>query len=417
ATPARSGVVLLSHAETDVLVLGRALNDLPAGFPPVAGYSLNGIASAAALRDRVGGAPGTKLVAIVRVHGAPASVPGLMELVGDAERNGWQVVVISGVGAGFAVGAAEPGVTLFPRTSGVSARLAADLTSYFMAGGINNIAQALRRVGRELLGVPTVFAPPQEMPSHGLYHPDLLVTSLAEWESYRTPDKPRALVLFYRAHVLSGNLRFVDELVRALELRGFAAVGVFTSSLREKNDTGMPTALQSLAPPAVIVNTVSYPVLTLTSLESPPEAARLTAFERLGAPVLQAICCGTPRAAWEESARGLGPAETAMNVALPECDGRVIAVPISFKEEHCYVPDSERIGRVADLAARFARLRTTPNSNKRVAVVLNNSGGKAQKVGGAIGLDTPASLLRLLADMRASGYEVGAVPPSPDELM
>src|SRR5207244_16720 len=31
--------------------------------------------------------------------------------------------------------------------------------------------------------------------------------------------------------------------------------------------------------------------------------------------------------------RGLGPLDTAMNVAIPEFDGRVITVPISFKEE------------------------------------------------------------------------------------
>src|SRR5262249_24525821 len=115
--------------------------------------------------------------------------------------------------------------------------------------------------------------------------------------------------------------------------------------------------------------------------------------------------------------RGLSPVEAAMNVALPECDGRVITTPISFKENHRYIPERERMDRVADFAWRFAVLRTTPNSAKRVAIVLNNSGGKAQKVGGAVGLDTPASLLRLLSRMRECGYDVGALPGSPDELM
>src|SRR5262249_32941613 len=162
---------------------------------------------------------------------------------------------------------------------------------------------------------------------------------------------------------------------------------------------------------------VSYPVLTLTSLEQPPEEAQLTPFETAGTPVIQAICCGTPRALWDESRRGLGPAEAAMNVALPECDGRLITVPVSFKESHRYVPDAERVGRVADIARRLAALRATPNSGKRVAIVLSNSGGKAQKVGGAVGLDTPASVLKFLSDMRLHGYEVGILPKSPEELM
>jgi cobaltochelatase CobN len=311
-------------------------------------------------------------------------------------------VVISGVAGGI-------GAATLPRTSSVSGELAASLTAYFMAGGVGNVLQAVRRVAHELLGVPAQFDAPADMPAHGLYHPDLLVTSAAEWEGYRAPGKPAAIVLFYRAHVLSGNLQFVDQLVRALEFRGFAAVGVFTSSLRDRDESGAPAALQLLAPPAVIVNTVSYPMFTLTSLERPPQEAQATSFESMGVPIIQAICCGSTRSAWSESARGLGPAEAAMNVALPECDGRVITVPISFKENHRYVPDGERIGRVADIARRFAVLRVTPNREKRIAIVLGNSGGKAQKVGGAVGLDTPASLLQFLYNMRDCGYDVGAL--------
>lgn len=403
----RGAIILLSHAATDLLALRRAVDDLPRDFPPVVGYSLNGLATASALSELVCAQPDSKLVVIVRVHGAAGAVPGLVELVAEAERGGWSVVVISGVDA----------VAVMPRTAGVSADLATSLTAYFMAGGVANITHAMRRVARELLRVPTEFEPPKEMPAHGVYHPDLLVTSGEEWESFKPASRPTAVVLFYRAHVLSGNLQFVDQLVRALESRGFAAVGVFTSSLRERNESGLPVALQLLAPPAVIVNTVSFPMLTLTSLEQPPPEAQLTSFESMGVPIIQAICCGTPRSDWVESGRGLGPAETAMNIALPECDGRVITVPVSFKENDRYIPDSDRIGRVADIAWRLAQLRTKPARDKRIAIVLSNSGGKAQRVGAAVGLDTPASLLKWLRDLRDHGYEVGALPESPDELM
>jgi cobaltochelatase CobN len=400
----RGSILFLSHAETDLLALDRAIWELPADFPAVVGRALNSVANANDLL--MGSRHG--VVTIVRVHGTAASVPGLVEFVADAERNGSPVVVISGIGA-------DAGT--LPRTSNIPHDLAAALTAYFMAGGIGNIVQAMRRVAHELLSVPSTFEPPAQMPAHGLYHPDLLVTSADEWQAHRNPNKPLALVLFYRAHVLSGNLQFVDHLVRALEFRGFAAVGVFTSSLRDRDESGTPAALRLLDPPEVVVNTVSFPVLNLTSLERPPAEAHHTSFEAMGVPIIQAICSGTARAAWEESARGLGPTEAAMNIALPECDGRIITVPISFKENHRYVPDDERIGRVADLAWRLAILRSTPNRDKRVAVVLSNSGGKAQQIGGAVGLDTPASLLRFLSDMRNAGYNVGELPASPDELI
>jgi cobaltochelatase CobN len=405
SVPASAGIVLLSHAETDLLALDRAVDELPAGFPAVIGHTLNGVSNADELPMLIGNAPG---VTIVRIHGTAASVPGLVELVADAQRAGPSIVVISGIGA-------DAGT--LPRTPDISHELATALTAYFMAGGVGNVVQAMRRVAYDLLGVPTQFDPPAQMPAHGLYHPDLLVTSVEEWQTYRVPNKPLALVLFYRAHVLSGNLQFVDHLVRALESRGFAAVGIFTSSLRDRDDSGTPAALRLLEQPAVVVNTVSFPVLNLTSLERPPAEAHLTSFETMGVPIIQAICSGTTRAVWEESARGLGPTEVAMNIALPECDGRVITVPISFKQHHRYVPDDERIGRVTDIARRLASLRVTPNRDKRVAIVLNNSGGKAQKIGGAVGLDTPASLLRFLSDMRDVGYDVGVLPASPDDLM
>ncbi|MBS0420819.1 MAG: cobaltochelatase subunit CobN [Proteobacteria bacterium] len=408
ATVARSGIVLLTHAETDLLALTRAMGELPAEFPPVVGHSLNGVSSADDLHALIGAASRSTFVAIVRVHGTAASVPGLVELVTDTQKKGGSLVVISGIGAD---------ASTLPRTPNISHELAAALTAYFMAGGVGNVVQAIRRVAHDMLGVPALFEPPAQMPAHGLYHPDLLVTSVDEWQSHRVAGKPVALVLFYRAHVLSGNLQFVDHLVRALEFRGFSAVGVFTSSLRDRDESGTPMALSLVDPPSVIVNTVSFPMLTLTSLETPPPEAHHTSFEAMGVPIIQAICSGTTRAAWSESGRGLGPAEAAMNIALPECDGRIITVPISFKENHRYDPDSERVDRVADIARRIASLRAKPNADKRVAIVLSNSGGKAQMIGGAVGLDTPASLLRFLADMRDAGYDVGILPDSPDALM
>ena len=403
------GLVLLSHAETDLLALERARVELPTPFPRVVGHSLLGLSGTEALIALFGSQRSQHLLAIVRIHGTVASVPGLTDLIGLAYQEGWGLVVISGVG-----GSAE----LLPRTSNVEPELASNLTSYFMAGGVTNVAQALRYAAATQLGYEGAFSPPRPMPAHGLYHPDLLVTNADEWRQHRALDRPTAVVLFYRAHVLSGNLEFVDTAIRAAEGRGFAAIGIFTSSLRDCDASGVPLALRLLpGVPDVIINTVSFPVFTLSSLVFAAQETSGTPFEVIGAPLIQAICCGTPRAVWNASDRGLSPSEAAMNIALPECDGRIIAVPISFKESHRYIPDAERTRRVADFAHRLAVLRTKPNAGKRIAIILSNAGGKAQRIGGAVGLDTPASLLKWLIEMRTAGYEVGALPDSSDALM
>jgi cobaltochelatase CobN len=399
------GIKFFSHAETDLLALERARADLPEGFPDVSGHSLLDL-SAEALLALFGARRSRELVAIVRIHGASTSVPGLADLLALAHREGWGVVVISGV---------SQSVEIMPR-SNVSAELASNLTAYFMAGGVGNVAQALRYAAREQLSARVEYELPRPMPEHGLYHPDLLVTDIGEWQAYRAPDRPVAAVLFYRAHVLSGNLEFVDALVRSLERRGLAALGLFTSSLRDCDEGGMPAVLRLLPQaPDVIVNTVSFPLIRADAGAAPASPAHC--FQELGATLIQAVCCGMPRASWLASARGLSAIEAAMHVALPECDGRMITVPVSFKENHRYAPDAERIERVTGLARRITQLREKPNREKRIAIVLCNAGGKAQRVGGAVGLDTPASLLKWLSDMRGAGYRVGNLPATGDALM
>src|SRR5260364_445857 len=148
-------------------------------------------------------------------------------------------------------------------------------------------------------------------------------------------------------------------------------------------------------------------------------------FERFGVPVLQALISSMTREQWQRSARGLNPLDTAMNVALPEFDGRMISVPVAFKTQ----PESsketgthyealpERAERVAGLAMRVACLRKTPNAQKRIAFILTNASGKAAQIGNAVGLDAPASLMKILHAMQAHGYRIEGLPDASDQLM
>jgi cobaltochelatase CobN len=112
-----------------------------------------------------------------------------------------------------------------------------------------------------------------------------------------------------------------------------------------------------------------------------------------------------------------------MNVAIPEFDGRIIGVPISFKEQPDdgggarSVPDAEPVRRAVGLTRRLIALRHKPNAEKRIAVVFTNSSAKAQRVGNAVGLDAPASLMRLLGAMSEQGYTIGKLPSSSDQLL
>src|SRR5206468_12247287 len=100
---------------------------------------------------------------------------------------------------------------------------------------------------------------------------------------------------------------------------------------------------------------------------------------------------------------------TATTVALPERAGRIMTLPVTFKETGRegeaadevirYAADRGRVETVGRLALRFAALRRKANTEKRVAFILTNNAGKANRVGNAVGLDAPASLMELFGAM------------------
>jgi cobalamin biosynthesis Mg chelatase CobN len=135
----------------------------------------------------------------------------------------------------------------------------------------------------------------------------------------------------------------------------------------------------------------------------------------LDIPILQGLCLTSSRATWAASDNGLSPRDVATQVAVPEFDGRIIAVPFSFKEIDAeglisYVPDPERCARVAGLAVNYATLRRVKAPDKRVALVFSSYPTKYSRIGNAVGLDSPASMLALLNAMRDNGYQIGDVP-------
>src|SRR6185436_20039393 len=106
-----------------------------------------------------------------------------------------------------------------------------------------------------------------------------------------------------------------------------------------------------------------------------------TPFDDTDVPVLQAVVATTKRAAWAESPRGLGAADLAMHVVLPELDGRVLAGVISFKNPSDLLDglaftgmtnhsEPDRIDAVADRIAALVRLQATPRGKRRIAVLL-----------------------------------------------
>ena len=122
---------------------------------------------------------------------------------------------------------------------------------------------------------------------------------------------------------------------------------------------GALDALIAARRPAVIINATAF---------SARRGDDTTVLDAADCPVLQVALAGAqPATHGRASSRGLAPSDLAMNVVLPELDGRLFTRAISFKSEReadddleyagvLHEPAADRVAFVAELAAAWARL-------------------------------------------------------------
>ncbi len=441
-----AGILFLSQADTDILSFEKIRARLPADFPPLYAYNAERLAHAGQIENVLAQELERVQVVVARMLGGRASFrQGLDYLVNACRTHNKDLICVSGI-SDF-----DPELTAL---SNVPLPVIHDTYNYLTLGGLENFENLARYLADNLLVGGFGYDLPKPQPLHGIYFPSPSPrhpspVTLPEWlAEHYDPVRATAAILFYRAHWLSGNTKFIDAMCDALDAQGLNALPVFTYSLKEmsterwpQRSVPQPTAFDYFyAPdgkrlPDVVISTMSFAIGSGQANEFDSSV-----LHTLGVPILQAIASGMERDQWELSARGLSPLDTAMNVALPEFDGRIITVPISFKaraEESSraeiaasqrallamtstsfeYAPVPDRVMRVAQLARRTTELQRKPNSAKRIAIILTNQPGRASRIGNAVGLDTPASLIHFLHALRDAGYHVQDIPENGDALI
>lgn len=261
---------------------------------------------------------------------------------------------------------------------------------------------------------------PQPFPRFGLWYPEKGMV-----EDLPASERPHVPILFYRAALEGAGTATLEALIAALERQGLAPVPVVVSTLKEGACVRFVRDVFARFPPAAVLNLTGF-ALGLDGLED-----KLNPFAATDAPVIQLLQGGRAEAQWVADPQGLSAKDLAMQVVLPELDGRIGALLVGHKEESvwhartecplsAYAPDPDGIGAAVALARNWVRLRVTPRAERRVGIVLANYPIRDGRLANGVGYDAPQSTVEILNHLHSAGYRLGAEPvphtstPTPD---
>ncbi|WP_333712678.1 cobaltochelatase subunit CobN [Yoonia sp.] len=290
------------------------------------------------------------------------------------------------------------------------------LWAYLVEGGPQNSTGFLTYAKAMLTGAekPAAASP---LLRAGVYWPGAGIADLGAAEAEWTTGAPIVPIVFYRALVQGGGLNPINRLTRSLLRAGLNPLPVFVASLKDPVSTATLAHLFGAAPPDVILNCTAFAVGSPHDGDDSPENPLLVN----DAPIFQVILSAGSEASWAEGLHGLSARDIAMNVALPEVDGRILSRAVSFKGEaffdaatECpiatYQARGDRIDFVTRLTKGWADLRRTAAADKKTALILANYPNKDGRLANGVGLDTPAGTMHVLNLLQDAGHRV--TPPA-----
>ncbi|MEM8602361.1 MAG: cobaltochelatase subunit CobN [Cyanobacteria bacterium P01_H01_bin.121] len=410
-------LVILTAADSDIQTLARAIGQLPSPFATLRAVNLLQLQQQLSIDTYAEQVLSQARGIVLRLLGGRAYWPYGLEVVKEvAAQTKAHLWVIPGDD--------RPDPDLISHST-VPLSQVNQLWRYWCEGGVENVARSLSYLADCCLGTQYQPEPAQPVAKVGL--------SPAVTSSLQSTDPSiesgvingRVAIIFYRAHYLAGNTAPITALCKALRDRQLEPIPLYVSSL---SDPEVQAELQQLwlaegqASINLILNTTGFAIQAQTQQDfnaSPPSSTSSHSFwQQLNVPVLQAILSSGTEAQWLADFQGLGPRDIAMNVALPEVDGRLITRPISFKGSEGYhpalqtdvigyVPQRDRLDFVAELASNWVHLSQTPVQKRQVALILANYPNRDGRLANGVGLDTPQSCVEILRALQNAGYDVG----------
>jgi cobaltochelatase CobN len=307
------------------------------------------------------------------------------------------------------------------------------ISQYLNYGGKKNFENLLLYLANRFVGASFEAAAPATPQWEGIYHPDFdYIPTLEEYVSKKAAsDRPTVGVWFHQVYLQGANTSFIDSLVREIEHQGANALPVFFSGPKNPalGVNGLDWVIDNYfikdGKPTVdvVVSTMSH---SLAVSLSGTDAS--VALKRLGVPVIKAITACNTFEEWRDSPQGLSVLDILANVTMSEFDGALITVPIAAMDFSQTIPSTgtrlikfepipERIQKLVRLSLNWGKLRRMANKDKKVAIIFHNYPPRNDTIGHAFGLDSSASVMNILKDLKQYGYMLDSLPESSKQLM
>ena len=195
------------------------------------------------------------------------------------------------------------------------------LWAYMVEGGPENSANFLAHT-QSMLDHSDPPTPAKPLLRAGTYWPGSGLSDLAGLRQNWIPGTPVIPIIFYRALLQGAGLNPINRLTRSLLRTGLNPLPIFVASLKDPVSAATIATLFEQAPPDVILNCTAFAVGSANQGAGPADNP-LAAPAANKAPVFQVILSSSTEDNWATGLAGLTARDIAMNVALPEVDGRI----------------------------------------------------------------------------------------------
>ncbi len=325
--------------------------------------------------------------------------------------------------------------------------------SYWNEGGEENVTSMISYILRECFELPS--SPPEpkalvETPATGCLHPayDGFFESpqaYVRWYKREGPlasrwtECPKAAVLLYRKHVITGQ-PYIMDLISCLEKEGVIPVPIFINGVeahtivRDQLTSDAELAAERARDPFgaamvdmgisglgggsgkvridSVINTIGFPLVggpsgtmeggrqidisksILSSKNVPYMVAAPLLIQDMGS--------------WVE--KGIAGLQSVVLYSLPELDGAIDSVPLGALVGECIYLVPERVTRLAGRVKSWVSLRRKQASEKKIGIILYSFPPGVGATGTAALLNVPKSLENIFASLKESGYDVGDFP-------